>query len=289
MTGALFPGDAEIDRLLVGPESVAWRSTSDVRLNFAVLYPLLLQVAHPTIAAAVRDYSDFDQRPWDRLLATADYLNLLVYGGRDAAAAGRRLHTIHKRFHGSRADGTPYSALEPTAYAWVHATLLDTFVRATARFTLPMTEPETDRFYREYRGLGRLIGVRERDLPHTWASFRAYFRRTVRYQLARTPSVDRVLDAVRDVAVARTPIPDPLLRVIELPARRAVWLGGVGLMDPETRRRLEIHWTRIDEAEFALLSALSRGLTPVMPASLKISGPRHLRVRRRAIALGPLG
>ena len=60
-------------------------------------------------------------------------------------------------------------------------------------------------------------------------------------------------------------------------------------MDPETRRRLEIHWTRIDEAEFALLSALSRGFTPVMPAGLKISGPRHLHVRRRAIALGPLG
>ena len=53
MAGALFPSDTEIDRLLVGPESVAWRSTSDVRLNFAVLYPLLLQVAHPTIDVAV--------------------------------------------------------------------------------------------------------------------------------------------------------------------------------------------------------------------------------------------
>jgi len=60
-------------------------------------------------------------------------------------------------------------------------------------------------------------------------------------------------------------------------------------MDPETRWRLEIRWTSIDETEFAVLGALSRGLTPVMPASLKIAGPEHLRVRKRAIADGPLG
>jgi uncharacterized protein (DUF2236 family) len=60
-------------------------------------------------------------------------------------------------------------------------------------------------------------------------------------------------------------------------------------MDAETRRRLQIGWTRIDQTEFALLSALSGGLTPVMPTSLKITGPHHLRVRRRAIARGPLG
>ncbi|MGH2885996.1 MAG: oxygenase MpaB family protein [Solirubrobacteraceae bacterium] len=289
MAGALFPSDGEIDRLVVGPDSVAWRSTSDVRLNIAVLYPLLLQVAHPTIDAAVSDHSDFDQRPWDRFLATADYLNLLVYGGRGAAAAGRRLRAVHGRFRGRRADGAPYSALEPAAYAWVHATLLDTFVRATACFTTAMAPADTERFYLEYRGLGRLIGVRECDLPPTWSGFRAYFRRTAHYQLSRTASVDRVLNAVRDAASAPAPIPSPLWRAINLPARRALWRGGMGLMDPATRRRFEIGWSRIDEAEFALLSALSRGLTPVMPTSLKITGPEHLRVRTRAIAQGPLG
>ena len=58
-----------------------------------MLYPLLLQVAHPTVGAGVHDYSDFEQRPWDRLMKTIDYVSLLVYGGRDAAAAGRRLRT----------------------------------------------------------------------------------------------------------------------------------------------------------------------------------------------------
>ena len=70
-----------------------------------MLYPLLLQVAHPTVGAGVRDYSDFEQRPWNRLLRTIDYVSLLVYGGRDAIAAGRRLRDVHKRFRGVREDG----------------------------------------------------------------------------------------------------------------------------------------------------------------------------------------
>jgi len=226
MARALFPSDAEIDRLVVGPESVAWRSTSDVRLNFAVLYPLLLQVAHPTIDAAVTDYSDFDQRPWDRFLATADYLNLMVYGGRDAAAVGRRLRAVHARFHGHRGDGTPYSALEPAAFAWVHATLLDTFVRATACFSMAMSRSDTDRFYAEYRGLGRLIGVREHDLPPTWARFRAYFLRTARYQLTRTASIDRVLSAIGKAASAPAAIPNRC--GARSTCRRAARCGWVG-------------------------------------------------------------
>src|SRR5438105_7703098 len=119
MTTALFPTDAELEEILVGPESVTWRIASDPRLHFVSLYPLLLQVAHPTVAAGVRDFSDFEQRPWDRLLRTLDYVNLLVYGGPQAVVAGRRLRDMHKRFRGLREDGQRYYALEPEAYAWV--------------------------------------------------------------------------------------------------------------------------------------------------------------------------
>src|SRR2546429_8366946 len=81
MTTTLFPPDTELEGILVGPNSVTWRSTSDARLYAVMLYPLLLQVAHPTVGAGVRDYSDFDRRPWNRLIRTIDYVTLLVYGG----------------------------------------------------------------------------------------------------------------------------------------------------------------------------------------------------------------
>src|SRR5436309_15300315 len=119
MTTALFPTDAELEEILVGPESVTWRIASDPRLHFVSLYALLFQVAHPTVAAGVRDYSDFDKRPLERLLRTIDYLVLLQHGGLEAAAAGRRLRQLHTRFTGERADGQPYCALERGAYTWV--------------------------------------------------------------------------------------------------------------------------------------------------------------------------
>lgn len=285
----VFPSDEELDGLILGPDSVAWRVTSDLRLNVAMLYPLLLQVAHPTVDAGVTDHSDFEHRPWDRLLRTMDYVSLLVYGGRDAAAAGRRLRQLHKRFKGTKPDGTRYSALEPDAYAWVHATLIATYVHANAHFGTPMTIEQTHGFYTEYRGLGRLIGVRERDLPPTWPQFLTYFRRTARTKLEPTRSVQRVLDTINHVAPPPTPITGRLWPVIRLPARRILWLGGIGLLEPAVRRHLNISWNALDEAQFRVLSTMTTHLGPLMPASLKITGPGHLRWRQAEIESGPLG
>ena len=285
----MFPSDAELDGLIVGPESVSWQITSDPRLYAVMLYPLLLQVAHPTVGAGVRDYSDFEHRPWDRLMKTIDYVSLLVYGGRQAVSAGRRLRELHKSFRGKREDGAPYTALEPDAYAWVHATLIDTYVRGHRHFGRPLSPDETERFYEEYRGLGRLIGVRERDLPPTWAGFRAYFEQMVRQELTHTESVDRVLGAIGHAPPPPVPLPDLVWRALRLPASRVLWLGGVGLMTPSLRGLLDVGWGLADEAQFRTLGRLSRGLTPVMPERLRVMGPAQLRWRRRAIAHGPLG
>ncbi len=285
----MFPTDAEVGSLLVGPDSVSWQVTSDSRLYAAALYPLLLQVAHPTVGAGVNDYSDFERRPWDRLMKTIDYVSLLVYGGQDAVAAGRRLRELHKHFKGVRADGEPYTALEPEAYAWVHATLLQTYVVGHAHFGRPMTPGEIERFYVEYRGLGRLIGVRERDLPETWSEFETYFNRMIAQELVHTVSVDRVLGAIRQAPPPPVPMPDALWRALRIPAAQVLRLGGAGLMTPALRTRLGIPWSLGDETQFRVLGGISRGLTPVLPERLKVMGPAQLRWRRAEIARGPLG
>ncbi len=289
MSATLFPSAQELDEILLGPDSVAWQRTSDARLYLVMVYALLLQVAHPTVGAGVRDFSDFEHRPWHRLLRTVDYVTLLVYGGPSAVPAGQRLRDLHKRFRGTRPDGLQYSALEPDAYAWVHATLIQTYVSGHALFGSPMRAEEVERFYGEYRRLGRLIGVRERDLPATWSGFRAYFDRMLAEELVRTDSVDRVLAAIREVPPPPVPVPDLLWRAIRLPASAALWLGGVGPMPPALRTRLGISWTRRDAARFRALGAASRSLTPLMPSRLKVMGPAQLRWRAAAIERGPLG
>jgi len=289
MTASLFPTDAETKDLQVGPESVTWRYASDARLYAVMLYPLLLQVAHPTVGAGVHDFSDFEQRPWDRLLRTIDYVSLLVYGGDEAVPAGRRLRALHKGFQGTKPDGQRYYALEPKAYAWVHATLLETYVKGHAHFGRPMSRSEVDAFYGEYRGLGRLIGVRENDLPQTWDGFREYFTAMCRDNLERTDSVDRVLRSVSKAARPPLPIPSAIWRAARVPAGKALWLGGIGMMEADLRERLGISWRRRDETAFRSMGRISRGLEPLLPQALKVTGPAQLRWREREIARGPLG
>jgi uncharacterized protein (DUF2236 family) len=287
MTAILFPTDEEIDELIVGPESLTWQYGSDLRLFLSMLYPLLLQVAHPTVAAGVRDYSDFERRPFERLFRTLDYLLVLQYGGREAHAMGRRLREIHKGFKGSTYDGRPYYALEPRAYAWVHATLLDAYVTGHAHFGRPMTRDQVERFYAEYRGLGRFVGVRERDLPADWDGFRAYFDEVVANELQHNPTIDRVLRSINEVTIPR--LPGPVVRGLRLPARRLLYVCGVGLLPQTLRERCGMTWARREQRELRAIGAVSRRMTPLMSKSMLISGPAQLRFRRRAIASGPLG
>src|SRR4051812_14530537 len=152
--------------------SIAWRYSSDARTLMGAGAALLLQVAHPTVAAGVREHSNFQRDPWGRLLRTLDHTNLLLYGGPEAArATGERLREMHKRIKGVAPDGTRYHALEPEAYAWVHATLAWVIVDAHRVFGRRMTAVQREQFYAEWRALGGLLRVRERGPPPTWAGF----------------------------------------------------------------------------------------------------------------------
>jgi uncharacterized protein (DUF2236 family) len=288
-TAAAFPTNDELGEILVGPDSVVWQRVSDVRLDLAMLYALLLQVAHPTVGAGVYDYSEFEREPWSRLLRTIDWVTLLVYGGADAVPAGRRLRELHKRFKGVRADGSRYHALEPDAYAWVHATLIEACAAGHSRFGHRMGGAELERFYREYRGLGRLAGIRDRDLPESWTGFREYFEAMVAEQLVWTEAVEQVMRAVNRAPPPPIRTARPLWPLIKIPASAAVRLGGVGLIPAELRARLGLRWTPLDATAFHALSAFTRGLDPVLPRRLKVTGPAQLEWRKPAIARGPLG
>lgn len=284
MTSSVFPSAADAHEILLGPESVTWRRVSDVRLNLVTAYALLLQVAHPTVDAGVRDFSDFEHRPWNRLMRTIAYMTLLVYGGERAIVAGRRLRELHKGFKGVCEDGRRYSALEPDAYAWVHASLINTYAVGHAHFGAPMSSEETERFYREYRRLGRLIGVRARDLPETWRGFCDYFEHVTEDVLVHTESVDRLLAATRRVPPPPGLAPDLLWPAFRMPIADALRLGGVGPMGPKLRDRLRISWSRRDEAAFRALGVACRSLTPVLPERMKITGPAQVEWSEALIA-----
>jgi uncharacterized protein (DUF2236 family) len=220
------------------------------------------------------------------LFRTIDWVNLTIYGGEDAVEVSARLREIHKRIRGNNPDGSRYSALEPGAYAWVHATLIYSVVNGQRLFGSGMRPAEVDRMYREWLGLGALLGLREGDLPQDWPGLLAYIDDVIATKLVHHPTVDVVLKAsARPARPESLPAwTDPLWRVARLPMAHVLTLTGTGTLPPALRERLGIRWTRRQERELRMIAALSRSLTPVLPKSLRINGPAYLRARRRAIA-----
>src|SRR3954463_12117008 len=287
----VFPEHDEAVRLAVGPESITWRRAGDARTMFGAGAALLLQVAHPTVAAGVREHSDFKSDPWGRLWRTLDYVHMLVYGGPEAAVnTGRAMRAMHQRIKGVAPDGRPYHALEPEAYAWVHATLAETIIASHARFGRPLDAEQRVGFYEEWRGLGRLLGIREGDLPTTWAGFRDYVEEMCATRLESSDVVDDVLESLADPKAPDVRGLGPRTwKAVTLPTSHTMRLATIGLLPRTARESLGLEWTRAMEVELNVIGRLSRSTTPVMPRGLRVVGPSYLRWRREAIAGGPFG
>lgn len=287
MSTPILAPEAAWPSLAPDSTTVVWRRSGDIRVLLAAGYALLLQVSHPTVGAGVSEHSRFRSDPWGRLLRTLDYSCTMVYGGpRAAGEMGRRIRSFHRAIRGVRPDGRRYHALEPAAYAWVHATLAEAIVLAHERFARPFGADELERFWSEWRAIGPLLGIRERDLPADWAGFRAYVEGTM-LELERTRAVDEVLESLERPAppeLARAL--QPLWPLTRAPLGHVLRLCTAGLLAPQLRERFGLDWSRRRELELAALGAALKAATPLMPPSLLNTGPGYLRWREQALARG---
>jgi uncharacterized protein (DUF2236 family) len=289
MSTSIMPPAHDWPSLVPGPDTVTWRRASDARVLAAAGYALLLQVSHPTVGAGVSEHSSFRRDPWGRLLRTLDYSCTMAYGGPDAAGRmGARIRAMHTSIRGTRPDGTPYSALEPEAYAWVHATLAQGIFLAHERFGLPFAGAQREQLWAEWRVLGRLLGIRDGELPGDWRGFCAYVEEMTSTRLERTAAVEEVLDALAHPAPPElAALYRPLWQLARIPLAHLVMLATGGLLTPALRRRLGVPWGSRRELELRVLSRTLRAATPLMPASMLCSGPEYLRWRDSAGAARP--
>src|SRR3954466_5005027 len=89
----------------IGPDSVAWRINREVVLLLGWAPAILMQFAHPLVAAGVADHSAFmsEQRgPTRRFLHTLGAMLDLTFGSPEQVArAARGINAIHDRVHGA--------------------------------------------------------------------------------------------------------------------------------------------------------------------------------------------
>jgi uncharacterized protein (DUF2236 family) len=114
---------------------------------------VLLQIAHPLIAAGVANHSDYHRDLWRRLGRTLRALYLITYGTEaEAEHTAAAVQAIHSRVIGTTRSrlgrfpaGTAYSAADPDLMLWVHATLVHASLAAYQRgvYVCPMLATST--------------------------------------------------------------------------------------------------------------------------------------------------
>ncbi|HZT64469.1 MAG TPA: oxygenase MpaB family protein [Acidimicrobiales bacterium] len=158
---------------LLGPDTVSARLLGHPGLLLGGPRALLLQVAHPGVAAGVAQHSDFASDPFGRLTRTLKVMDRIAFGRPEqAAAALAGLDAVHRRVAGVRPDGVAYSADDPELVLWVHATLIDTVLRVDARYLGILDEPARRRFYEESMLLAAAFHLPE--VPGDLDAFRRY-------------------------------------------------------------------------------------------------------------------
>ncbi len=98
-----------------------------------------------------------------------------VFGGYDAAEEGRRLLALHEPIKGVDDRGRRYSARNPGAYVWVHATMFDAWRIFLRDYGPGLRGAQEAQLFDEWRRVGLLIGCEDRLLPRTLKEFDDYF------------------------------------------------------------------------------------------------------------------
>ena len=269
---------------IFGPRSFTWQIDRESAIFLGAGRALLLQLAHPWVAAAIEQHSDTFADPVGRFRRTFGTVFSMVFGTLDQSmSAARRLHHRHTgitgrlpRAVGPFPAGSPYCANSIPALRWVYATLIETALLAYELVLPPLTARQRDRYYCESQLFAGLFGIPKESLPRDWAAFSAYFSATIESDTLsvsdRTRRMARRLLAGADLWL---PVPasyqNLTLALLPRPIRERYDFRSGGLEQPEIRRA------------FVLL----RRFYPLLPARLRYVGPYQEAEQRLAGGLAP--
>ena len=233
---------------------------------------ILLQLAHPLVAAGVAEHSGFRASPLaavSRLHHTVRSMLALTFGDADSRErALSAIRSIHQRVNGQLPDtvgpfpaGTRYSAEDPALVLWVHATLLDSVPLLFGLLVRPLTEAERDAYCDEAAPVAIALGAREREVPRRWSELTQY------------------LDGMyRSGAIVVSPTARALARAVMTPpgatlVAPAAWINDLlttGLLPEPIRAQYGFAWTQRRERALSTLVRIVRGGRAVAPSRVAL-------------------
>jgi uncharacterized protein (DUF2236 family) len=242
-----------------GPASVTWKINREAIVIAGWGRAILLQLAHPAIAAGLHAHTSFRgslSSGFGRMRSTIGAMLSITFGDTgEMIAAAAHINAIHDRVNGrvplSRDDGAgeQYSAHDPDLQRWVHATLLESIPLTYERLVGPLTPGERDQYCLESAIMEPLLGMPAGWLPRDSGQLDAYMRE----MLASGTLV--VTDTSR--ALARAVLYPPRWYVA-WPLFRPLQLLTIGSLPPSIRSAYAFEWRARDARAFARWTASLR-------------------------------
>ena len=229
---------------------------------------VLLQLAHPLVAAAVAEHSPFQQDAiayWRRTRRTVGAMMSLTFAPEaQVRAAIDRINGIHTRIHGTlRAAtahfpaGTPYSAQDPDLLLWVHATLIESNLMAYERFVGTVAPEEKDGYCLEATEIAVMLGVPRARIPASFAELRAYLEGMLGGGAIAATPMARVLAGT---------LLSPPLGSLAAPLLR---LTSIGLLPDAVREQYEFAWSEDDARKLDRVTTVIRRVRPMLPSQIR--------------------
>lgn len=262
-------------------DAVMWRNSGDLRTSVLSVRALLMQVAYPMVGAGVGEHSVYKTDPWGRLWRSLNSLMTQIYGSERAVAEGRRLQELHRGIKGVDAQGRRYSALNPEAFYWVHATVLEAALIFQEKFDRPLSTSELDLMYDEWRRVGLMLGVGEQELPADIDGFWTRYHQ-ISAKLENNPVVQDVLHKG-----PKRPFWLPLTQrwfdALNRPAMKLQRDITTWTLPADLREKFGLaQLTRSERRRLERLAALTRFLGRILPDLVRFPLPLYI-ARRRAM------
>lgn len=251
-------------------DTISWRVNAERLVLLGWSRAILLQLAHPLIAAGVADHSSFRGggiAAARRLHLTVRAMLALTFGdARERTAALEGILAIHRRVNGYLAvaagrfpAGTAYSAEDADLVLWVHATLLESIPMIYDRVVRPLTPAERDAYCDEAAPIALELGARADEIPRSWDGLDAYLK-----GMRESGSI-AVSAQARELASA---VLAPAFAPLVAPAAWLNRLVTVGLLPPHIREQYGFEWTTANDRTLARVAATIRATRRVTPAAI---------------------
>ena len=264
---------------LFGPRSVTWQVDREAAIFLGAGRALLLQLAHPWVAAAIEQHSDTFADPIARFHRTFSVVFSMVFGSLDQSlSAACSLHRRHAEIKGQLPSaagpfpaGSCYYANAVPALCWVHATLIETALLAYEMVLPPLTPEQRERYYSESRLFAALFGIPNECLPRDWTAFSAYIAAMVQSDTLTVTDQARIM-ARRLITGADTWLPVPH-------SYRALTAA---LLPLQIREAFGFPYAAAEQRAVRQLIARIRRIYPFLPARLRYVGPYQEAEQRLA-------